>query len=508
MSTKPNTQKNVVHLKFSNPQLDNLTSTAQLNLFHSGVGSGKTHIIGARNAIYAKLYPHVRGFIGANTYDQLNKSTLVGVFKFWGQVGFRRDVHYVVDRQPPEGFKVFGEKLKKYNNTISFQNGKLIFLQSMDNYEVIDGQEFGHADLDETKDTPERAVREVILQRLRQKGMWLDKRGNIITDEEKALKEKLVGFNPLNIHTSPAKVDWIAEWFEFEKYYGEISEKIFTKSNYFRKRDGDKLIVISSTYHNEANLPVGYIDKKIIEPNQHNQHRIDMLLYGSPLGKSGNEYHNRFDRTVHVKTARQLKEAGIEIPENIPVHNGYDFNRVPYITAGLYWIWFKKEVKRWHIHKFDEVCLPAPDNTTEHLCNEIIFRHGDKMKNGVFVYGDYSGKNRRTNSVDNDYDVIKRKFVKYWHNKTDRVIVNQPIIQRKEFFNKIHYAKNIPIDYTCEPHCVNTIKDFEFLQEAPDGGKLKQKVRDENGNSFEKYGHCSDEGEYVVTSAFHDYFKM
>lgn len=497
MSSKETIMR-VVELEFSDPQLDMLESTAQINLFHAGVGSGKTHIIGARNAIYAKDYPHVRGFIGANTYQQLSKSTLVGVFKFWGMVGIKRDIDYVVDRQPPEHFKIYGERLKKYDNTISFSNGKLLFLGSLENYEMIDGQEFAHADLDETKDSPEAAITEVILPRLRQKGMWLDKQGNIITDEERAIKEDLDGFNPLNIHTSPAKTDWIAEMFQLFKFAEEINATIFSKIDYFRKRIGNMLVIISSTYHNEHNLPKGYIEEKLIKPNAHNEHRVKMLVYGSPLAKSGNEYHTQFDRMVHVKE--------VEMPADVAVHISFDFNRVPYITSGLYKIWFKKDVNRWHVHKFDEVCLMSPDNTTEHLCKRIIDLYSHIFRKGVFYYGDYSGKNRRTNSVDNDYDVIERLFDKYIGNDSDRVIVNQPVVNRKEFINKIHFGSH-PIDFTVSARCINTIADFEFLQEGPDGGKLKKKVSDGNGGTYEKYGHCSDETEYILTSAFNDYFN-
>lgn len=483
-----------VTLSISQPQLDMLESTAQINLFHSGVGSGKTFLIGIRSSMYAKLYPHVRGIIAANTYQQLTKSTLVGVFKFWGMIGLKRDVDYVVDKQPPENYKIYGERLKKYDNTISFSNGKLFFLASLENYFAIDGQEFAHADLDETKDSPEEAIKEVIIPRLRQKGLWLTKKGEITTNEEEALKDDLVGFNPLNIHTSPAKTDWIAEWFDFQEYYDEISETIFSKTDYFRKRKGDYLMIISSTYHNEDNLPKGYIESKLIEPNAHNPHRINMLLYGSPLAKTGQEYYNHFDRIKHVKN--------INMPNNCAVTISFDFNRIPYITSGLYKTWYKKDVNRWHVHRFDEICLPPPHNTTEYLCEEIVKVYSHEFLNGLYVTGDYSGKNRRTNSIDNDYDVIWRIFKKYLGNTSDRVIVNEPVVNRKEFMNKLFYG-SVPIDFTISPKCKNLIKDCDFLVEAPDGGKLK--VKDKNGH--EKYGHCSDEVEYFFTSTFKQYYK-
>lgn len=501
--TKPEEiQERRVELKFTEPQLDMITSTAQFNLMHCGVGSGKTYVIGARNAIYAKLYPHVRGFIGANTYNQLSKSTLVGVFKFWAEIGLVKDRDYVVGIKPPQHYTIIGPPLESYKNTISFVNGKLIFLASLDNYQTIDGMEFAHADLDETKDTKEEAVREVVTARLRQKGLWLDKRGRIITDEAQAIREDLTGFTPLNIHTSPAKTDWLSDWFNLPAYYDEISEVIFNKDNYFRKLSGNYLVVIASTYHNEHNLPKGYIEDKLIEPNRHNKHRINMLVYGSPIGKVGNEYYGSYDRLEHVKER--------ECPSNVAVHFSFDFNRKPYITLGCYKTWYTKVDEVWDVHKFAEVCLPPPYNTTEHLCDAAITRFEPILHNGLFIYGDYSGKNRRTNSMEDDYDVIFRKFARYigdrqLSNKTlsDRVATNKPVVKRKEHMNRIFYG-SLPIRFTISPKCINTIKDCDFLQEAPDGGKIKPKDKDQN----EKYGHCSDEMEYFFTSCFHQYFKL
>ena len=176
--------------EYSDPQYDILESTAQRNLMHCGVGSGKSHCIGALAFDFARHNPEVRGFIGANTYSQLTKSTLDKVFKVWeGDFGLVKGKHYVVDHIPPDNYKIFGPRLKSYENTICFNNGCMIFTASLDNYKVIDGTEFGWAMLDETKDTKEEAVKEVIVARLRQVGMFLDKRGVIWN--ENTLKEKV-----------------------------------------------------------------------------------------------------------------------------------------------------------------------------------------------------------------------------------------------------------------------------------------------------------------------------
>src|SRR5690606_13650101 len=153
---------------------------------------------------------------------------------------------------------------------------------------------------------------------------------------------------PLNIYTSPAKERWIADMFSLQDYFDEINASIFDKGNYFRKRIGNKLVVIASAYFNEENLSPGYI-QRMIDANSANPDLIKMNVFGYPFGKDGGEYYPRFDRLKHVKD--------IATPENCAVTISFDFNRRPYITAGLYKAWYKQDVGRWHVHRFGEVCL-------------------------------------------------------------------------------------------------------------------------------------------------------
>jgi hypothetical protein len=57
-----------------------------------------------------------------------------------------------------------------------------------------------------------------------------------------------------------------------------------------------------------------------------------------------------------------------------------------------------------------------------------------------------------------------------------------------------------------DSECKNTIADFEYLKETPEGTKLKQTVRDDKqGATYEKYGHTSDSADYLICSAFESY---
>src|SRR5690606_20199036 len=154
--------------------------------------------------------------------------------------------------------------------------------------------------LDETKDTKETAVKEVIVGRLRQRAIFI-RGGKLIGDPDpKSESEYKNGarkwipptdadeFNPLYIFTSPAKVPWINEWFELDKYADEIKQTIYFPPNYFKKESGNKLVTISATHLNEANLPKNYISNQMSNLTKSLQ---NMLIYGDPFSKAGGEFY-------------------------------------------------------------------------------------------------------------------------------------------------------------------------------------------------------------------------
>jgi hypothetical protein len=480
-------------LNISEPQYEILNSTKQRILALAGQGGGKSHIGGLVSAELIINFPQVRGFIGANTYSQLSKSTLDRIFTVWqNDFGWINGQHYVVDKIPT--FKHFGSKLKDYSGTIVFDNGCMLFTASLDNYKAIDGTQFGWAILDETKDTKEEAVKEVITGRLRQTGMWVDSEGELFD----TYKKGCTTWNPLYILTSPAKVEWINNWFELSDKYEDISKHIFSKTDYYNLETSDKKVVIYSTYHNEANLPNNYIEQRKNDlagsPNL-----IDMLIYGSPIAKSGGEFFAQFSRMEHVKDVPFLPD--------INVHISLDFNVTPYITMTCWQI--VNQDGEFICRCFDEICLKSPKNNTEDLCKELIEKHlSTKKIPALFFYGDASGQSRSTQSKEHNFQILERVLRKYLNDNSNRVLKKNPsVVSQRDFMNKI-FVGGYPIKIEVDTYCKNLISDFEFMKEAPDGGKLKTMAKDQStGGTYEKYGHTSDSAIYFFISAFDNYFK-
>lgn len=483
-------------IELSEPQAHFIASNKPRNLYLAGSGAGKSHGGGVISGRFIKNFPKIRGFIGANTYDQLSKSTLDRIFKVWAKsFGMIKDVHFVVDKQPPAHYKVYGQRLKDYNNVISFINGHVIFVSSLENYRTIDGTEFSYAILDETKDTKEEAVKEVITFRLREAGMWIDENGDVFDYKPEGWSES---FNPLYILTSPAKVQWINEWFELDQHYEEIALKIFSETEFYTLEGKSFSVVISSTFHNRHNLSDGFIEKTI-DSLAGSPHLIEMNIYGSPIAKSGGEFIHQFKRLEHVKP--------VKYKEGLPTHLSLDFNVRPYMT-GLVAQVEKMPDGVTEVRFIKEYCLSNPKNKTESICEAWISDFGAKNY-GLFYYGDPSGGNEQTLSRDyrDNYDLLAKKLRPYLNNLSNRVLRTHPsVLLSRDFLNNI-FANVYKIRIIIDPSCKELIADLEFCKEDANGKMIKPKKKDENGMSYEPRGHVLDSKRYLLVALFPDIMR-
>lgn len=481
----------------SKPQLAILNSTKPINLFLAGVGSGKTHLLGIKTYQFISRFPKCRGFIAANTYLQLEHSTLFRIREYWKSIGIveyertsRPYGHYVIGKKPPSHFNTEGHNFDSYYGIISFINGCVVFIGSMDNAKAHEGKEFAWAVLDESKDTKEEDIKEIIIARIRQKGMYIVN-GDLIAEGTPEQQ-----YNPLFITTSPAKSDWINEWFDLEKYIDEISAKIYSDKTYFKKEFDNKFVTISSTFHNVHNVGLNYIENVL---SNNTEERGKALIYANPFTLTGGEFYSSFDRLKHVDKIAYNKD--------IPLHLSFDQNTVPYNSCSIWQIYSQDNI--WHISCIDEIALTNPRNSTEEVCDEFTYRY-PTHKSGLYYYGDASGKARSTMNRDfrHHYEIISYKLKKYLMNNSDRTTTHNPsVVKRRDFVNMIFEGK-LPIKIMINESCKHLISDCMYLKQAIDGTKDKSIVKDiETGERYQKYGHLSDGMDYLLTELFKAYYN-
>lgn len=519
-------------IKLSRPQIAVKQARTPLILDMAGQGAGKTMNIGIDTFEKIRSCPEAKGFIGANTHEQLTKSTLVKAFaswkflKGWTQYDKKSNPEgvFVVNRKPPDHFIQF-EVLDDYRKTICFQNGALIFTGSLKNYLAHDGKEFAWCHLDETKDTKKEAVTDVILGRLRQRGLWYADRikgkpiffDNSITDEE-AEENGYVAFNPCYIHTSPSSsgVEWLLDLFHLKSFEEEIRNKLADKFQFFQKEHENVTSIIYQTYWNENNIPPNWIEN---QKRRMSENEKLLFIEGFPFAKTGSEYFPEFSREKHV-----LDKRLIPFNFNDTFHVSMDFNVVPYITliasqvdyiakfyneqTGIKKDFLEEgdtgfrqmEVMRIFIQK--EFLLSNPDNETDKACERFCeWLQVNEANSDVFGYGDATG-NSRIVGLGNltNFKIIENVISKYfWYEKKVRK-ANPSNRLRRTFMNRLFGGAYPEIEIYISDECEQTIRDFEFLKQAPDGGKFKEREKDKaTGQDYEKIGHCFV-GETLITT--------
>jgi hypothetical protein len=500
-------------LSLSRPQQAILNSLQAINLFLAGQGAGKTFLIGVLTAYFIQNHPHRKGLIAANTYAQLSGVTLFRIREVWKQYfgweeynEYTRQGHYTVGVEPPASFNLENHNFENYRNIISFCNGAVVHYHSLDNYKPIDGLEIAWACLDETKDTRPEAITEVLLGRLRQKNKseptpkhseparngseFARNSSEFARNSSEPTPKQSEQAGRLYIFTSPSKNPFLNEFFSLYDYETEIQQHIYSSTDFFAKNTApDKFVVISSALHNQQNLPSDFIQRqKHLLPS----HLQDMLIYGNPFAKGGGEFYKGFDRNKH--TGKCSYDA------SLPLHISFDFNVSPYITLCVWQIAGK------HAQQIDEICLASPRNNTMALCREFKRKY-PHHEAGLFVYGDPAGKHQDTRNQKgyNDYTIIASELKDY--KPTLRIAPKAPaVVMRGNFINAILEQNFAGIQLTIGEHCKNTIADYIYIKEASDGTKHKEKTQ-ENGISYEKFGHCSDANDYFLCEAFKNEFN-
>jgi len=194
------------------------------------------------------------------------------------------------------------------------------------------------------------------------------------------------------------------------------------------------------------------------------------------------------------------KHTGTVVYNNqTPLHFSFDFNVRPYITCT---VWQMEGFRAWQI---DEFCLKTPDNSTTALSEKVLAKYRNHAA-GCFVYGDPSGGKHTTVSNDSDFDIIIRILAPI--RPTNRVLRSAPgVAIRGQWLNHV-LLSNSPIELLIGNNCINTIADYNNVQEAADGTKLKKKVTIDGGAPFEQYGHTSDANDYFLCKVFEENMKL
>lgn len=143
------TQQNKPEVKLNRKQQIFLLSFAKIRLFLGGRGSGKSFALGISILDKAIRMPRSRGALASTTYNQILTKTFGSVQKAWNEMGYYKNVHYVVGKRPPSHWGTPYNSPEKWNNVVTFYWGSCIDLISLDRPDLARGGSFDYLEIDE-----------------------------------------------------------------------------------------------------------------------------------------------------------------------------------------------------------------------------------------------------------------------------------------------------------------------------------------------------------------------
>ncbi len=148
-------------------QLEFLRAIKPYKMFLGGRGSGKTTTEGGEQYRNMSEMPRSKGFLASSTYVQLLNSTLPAVEMKWGEMGLIEGEDYVIGIRPPKFFEKCLDEPRKYENVVSWANGRRIQLMSMDRPDLQRGGTFTDGALDEAALVSHEHVTKVLIPSIR-----------------------------------------------------------------------------------------------------------------------------------------------------------------------------------------------------------------------------------------------------------------------------------------------------------------------------------------------------
>lgn len=401
-------------------------------------------------------FAKIKAVIARKTLKSLEASTWATLrFIINDELGLIEKVHYRED---------------KVKGVIMFWNGSSITKQELEllpsdpTYQRLGSNEYTIAFVDEVGEIAEKGV-EVLYSRLR----WR------VAETFKVPK--------IFLSTNPV-ANWVRDRFVQDNEGDPVTPRrgdIFIQFSVFDNPKDDFVQIYASSLSNLRD------EKEKLR-----------LLYGNWdfLESSENVIYNQFNGEVHIVT--NLKKTAYN--PLLPLILIYDFNVIPQMSVLVAQVDY--DTKKVYI--LDEISGTPKDRTNSTpAVTRVVAKYIKSLGHtgGVVVSGDSTGAQRSAASeVDvNNYTIIRNELLKAGIKSTQNVMTkNPPHKTRTEFINLIlqgNTAWSVQIDLSCR----KLTSDLMYQEKNPDGTKCKKKVIDpETGMKYEKYGHFSDNLDYLM----------
>lgn len=297
---------------------------------------------------------------------------------------------------------------------------------------------------------------------------------------------------------NPVIEDYESHWFYKKFFEGEV--ELSFRKEFKINVDGQEYLQ-KATIHHSTFRDNRWLDNEALA-------NIQLLAKGDPylyqvynLGIWCNKHvEGRFFSKFDI-----VKNGSEKVYDPIkPLHCSFDFNRKPYSACTIFQV-FGNE-----INQIDEICILNKNidaSAIKQTCLKISSKYSNHVE-GMYIYGDPSGRQQDSKSEKgfNNYTIITDELSKF--KPQLRVATVAPSVKMSgEFINTIFNEGYKGYNLYINNNCKETIKDLLYLKIDKEGGKFIEKMKDSDGSSVEKYGHCTDSLRYYIISYLNSEFS-
>lgn len=313
----------------------------------------------------------------------------------------------------------------------------------------------------------------------------IDQIGLRMRGDSPVQREMILTHNPIS------ELHWIKRKF-FDEVSPELEKRLFT---------------LRTTYKDNYFIGKEYVDRlENMYLHDENMYRIYVKGEWGRI-RTGQEFYKWFNNDDHVGET--------EYDSTLPLHLSWDFNVVPYMSLTIWQVhkrtgqpmYSNSPIKYpdwWDVKGLAEIAGVTPYNSTEAMCYKFLDEWAERLQHGVLIYGDATGRARKSSSKQTDYMIIQNLLSR--HIIDVRVPRSNPIpMDVHTFMNRMMYG-SLPIKMTIHPYMKYTLQDFTHVLEDGERRKAKQASRDPVSKQVvEKFGHMSDATDYFFLECFKQY---
>jgi hypothetical protein len=463
----------------------------------AGRGFSKSFTNGLKQAKKLALMPRSCGLFGSPTYSMIYTKTLIPMVAAWDQhMGYIEGIHYVIGKAPPKHFEKPYHKPRRYENVVSWWNGRTIMFASFDRPELISGGSYDDADMDEA---------------------YMIEKGEYDDYVIPTLRGTHPSFKRVSIHRQQSftssmpyrnQGDWLLEFLQ--------KGKLNPSSYHFIGWDPDPNVKVQlgSTYMNHKVLGKKAIDDMKLEMDI-NSFRV--MIKNEQVTNFGNTFYPNLSKkhfytpvanekliSVPINQLAGLKrDASYDIgnddynPDK-PIHISHDWGKFNCITIDQE---YAKEIRFINaMHVFNGGENPKDLDDLADMFAEYYRMHKAKI---IYQWGDKSGNNTVANSKKNHFE----QFADRIRSKDSawRIIMKKtgdiPHIERHRFINKLYKEDDVRLPRIRHnaTHCSNL---RIALESTPMKNDDKDKSSERNDSVKQEHAtHYTDAYDYRLYHA-------